>query len=438
MRASAPCWQARNPAVLCVPVVSVLEVADLAFGYTSAALFQGVTFRLNAGERAALIAPNGAGKSTLLRLIAGEMQADRGSVLVAKEARGRLLPAKPRDRLERQRDGRADERLLRSGGVAPRALRGPARRRVGERKRIWSGSARSWIGTTQPVPTAFEQRVSAIATRLGFGRGLRATRAEPVRRRARAAPARCRAGHRARSLAARRADEPPRSRHHPLARGLALRAEERGPDRVPRPRLSRRRLSDDAGARAHHVARLSARLHRVPRGARRGSRARAQAGRRAGGVRGQDRGLHPQEHRGPEDQAGPVAAQDAGQARACRASGGRVGARRARALSLRRSAAHRRHRARGQGARRGARRAALFDDVDLLVRRGDRIGIVGPNGSGKTTLLEALGRARRRPKTEATSRRGTNLREGYFDQHLGSLDPSDRARSRRSAASAAI
>ena len=42
----------------------------------------------------------------------------------------------------------------------------------------------------------------------------------------------------------------------------------------------------------------------------------------------------------------------------------------------------------GLGAERGGR--VLFAGVDLLVRRGERIGIVGPNGSGKTTLLKLL------------------------------------------------
>jgi ATP-binding cassette subfamily F protein 3 len=76
--------------------------------------------------------------------------------------------------------------------------------------------------------------------------------------------------------------------------------------------------------------------------------------------------------------------------------------------------------AKGLGATRGDRR--LFDGVDLLVRRGERIGVVGPNGSGKTTLLKLLA-GRGLPDDEGAVRRGTNLVEGYFDQHLGSLDP---------------
>ncbi len=76
--------------------------------------------------------------------------------------------------------------------------------------------------------------------------------------------------------------------------------------------------------------------------------------------------------------------------------------------------------AKGLGATRGGR--SLFAGVDLLVRRGERIGIVGPNGSGTTTLLKLL--AGRGPAEDVgTVRRGTNLQDGYFDQHLGDVDP---------------
>ena len=65
--------------------MTVLQVADLGFGYDARKLFDGVTFSLALGERAALVAPNGAGKSTLLRLVTGELTPDEGSVVVAKE-----------------------------------------------------------------------------------------------------------------------------------------------------------------------------------------------------------------------------------------------------------------------------------------------------------------------------------------------------------------
>jgi ATP-binding cassette, subfamily F, member 3 len=76
--------------------------------------------------------------------------------------------------------------------------------------------------------------------------------------------------------------------------------------------------------------------------------------------------------------------------------------------------------ARGLGAQRGER--TLFEGVDLLVRRGDRIGIVGPNGAGKTTLLKIIS-GQGSPDDAGEVRRGTNLDDGYFDQNLGTLDP---------------
>ena len=64
--------------------MSLLEVSNLSFGYSAERLFQGVNIRLEMGERAGLVAPNGAGKSTLLRVIAGELDADEGSVTLKK------------------------------------------------------------------------------------------------------------------------------------------------------------------------------------------------------------------------------------------------------------------------------------------------------------------------------------------------------------------
>jgi len=63
----------------------------------------------------------------------------------------------------------------------------------------------------------------------------------------------------------------------------------------------------------------------------------------------------------------------------------------------------------------------LWKDIELEIRRGERLGIIGPNGSGKTTLLEVL--LGRRDADAGDIRWGANLNIGYYDQRLGDLDP---------------
>ena len=63
----------------------------------------------------------------------------------------------------------------------------------------------------------------------------------------------------------------------------------------------------------------------------------------------------------------------------------------------------------------------IVADFSIRIRRGDRIGIVGPNGSGKTTLLNLLTGA---VKPDAgTVRLGANLVMATLDQQRESLDP---------------
>ena len=58
-------------------------------------LFEGVSFKLEVGDRMTLSGRNGAGKSTLLRLLAGEGQADSGSISFQKSARIALHDQRP-------------------------------------------------------------------------------------------------------------------------------------------------------------------------------------------------------------------------------------------------------------------------------------------------------------------------------------------------------
>ena len=68
----------------------------------------------------------------------------------------------------------------------------------------------------------------------------------------------------------------------------------------------------------------------------------------------------------------------------------------------------------------------LVEGLNLALRPGDRIGIVGPNGCGKTTLLLAV-----LEKLEASSGkivRGANTKIGYLDQARSELDGNETVR----------
>ncbi len=64
----------------------------------------------------------------------------------------------------------------------------------------------------------------------------------------------------------------------------------------------------------------------------------------------------------------------------------------------------------------------LLEDIDLMIRRGERYSIVGPNGSGKSTLLKTL--AGRLDPSGGDLNYGHNIQVGYYDQTLGDLNPS--------------
>ena len=57
----------------------------------------------------------------------------------------------------------------------------------------------------------------------------------------------------------------------------------------------------------------------------------------------------------------------------------------------------------------------VFPGVDLTVRRGEKIGIIGVNGAGKTTLLRMI--AGELPHDGGTIRVGNGVEVGYYAQH---------------------
>ena len=56
----------------------------------------------------------------------------------------------------------------------------------------------------------------------------------------------------------------------------------------------------------------------------------------------------------------------------------------------------------------------LFSNVDMLIKKGEKVFLLGPNGCGKTTLLKIL--MGDYEQTEGSYKIGANIHIGYYDQ----------------------
>jgi ATP-binding cassette subfamily F protein 3 len=70
----------------------LLQIDGITLHFGERALFDDISTIVNPGERIGLVGPNGAGKSTLLKIIAGEQQADSGSVSMSNDDTVGYLP----------------------------------------------------------------------------------------------------------------------------------------------------------------------------------------------------------------------------------------------------------------------------------------------------------------------------------------------------------
>jgi len=402
--------------------MTVLQVADLRFGYAGDVLFENVTFALAIGERAALVAPNGAGKSTLLRLIAHELEPDQGTAVVKKEikvgyyrqshevsAQGDVLgaflsafgdvvelrealhlaqhaaasgEAAALDDLARITDqyhlARGDELerevsiLAHKLGFAEKDLDRPvASLSGGERGRLTLGI----VLATQPDLLMLDEPTNhldldTIAWLESWLVGYRGAVLVVSHDRAfldNTCPRTIELGSRGVRVYPLRYSDYAVARESDLERERAV--VERQQSMIAKTEdFIRKNIAGQKTKQAQSRRKMLDKLDRIER---------------------------------PED-VWQIA--------------DRIAFRFAPALRTGDIVLE----CKDVGASRGGR--VLFEGVEILIRRGERIGIVGPNGSGKTTLLKILS-SRGAPDDDGAIRRGTNLQEGYFDQHLGDVDP---------------
>lgn len=360
--------------------MALLEFRDLSLAFGGAPLLDGVNLRLEPGERACVIGRNGAGKSTLLKVAAGLHAPDRGERYLAKGARAALLPQD-----------------------VPRDLSGTVRQAVA------AGAATSddWQVDLEVdrVLAEVELDGDAAADELSAGQTRRLLLA--------------------RALVGRPdlllLDEPTNHLDIPSILWLEdLLRRWQGTllfvthDRDFTRRFAQRIIEVDRGNLLDWTCDFDTWVER------------------------KDALLQAEEERHREFDK-QLAQEEAWIRRGIKARRTRNEGRVRRLEAMRQERAQRRYRAgevklqgneaertgkivaeaRGLSLSRGGK--TLFQDLDLAVMRGDRIGVIGPNGAGKTSLLQVL--LGELAADSGTVRQGTNLQVAYFDQLRRTLDP---------------
>jgi ATP-binding cassette subfamily F protein 3 len=404
--------------------MTVLQVADVRFGFGGDTLFEGVTFTLAIGERAALVAPNGAGKSTLLRIVAGEIESDAGSAVIKKETTVGYY------RQSHEIDSRGDVlSALLSGYGDVLALR----EKLAEAQReVAAGDAAALERLARVTDEyhvtggdAIEHEVAAIAHKLGF---TDADLARPVESLSGGERGRLRLG----VVLAQKPellllDEPTNHLDLDTIGWLeSYLASYRGAVLVV---SHDRAFLDDTCSQTLELGRKGLRVYPLRYTDYAVAREEDLARERAVLERQQDFIDKTQAFIQKN-----IAGQKTKQAQSRRKMLEKLDRlerpedvwKVAEKMSVRFAPAARSGDivldAKDLGASRGGR--VLFEGVELLIRRGERIGVVGPNGSGKTTLLNIIaGKSR----DDGNVKRGTNLQDGYFDQHLGQVNPANTA-----------
>ncbi len=82
----------------------VLEVSEVSKSFGNKEVLKNISFRIERGEKVALVGVNGAGKSTLAKIIAGELEADSGSVKLGNDVEMSYFAQHQTDTLDKTND----------------------------------------------------------------------------------------------------------------------------------------------------------------------------------------------------------------------------------------------------------------------------------------------------------------------------------------------
>ena len=78
--------------------MSLVSLQDVQIGFRGPLLLDGVSCQIHEKQRIGLLGRNGAGKTTLMRMLCGQIEPDKGEIVVAPQAGISWLPQEvPRD-----------------------------------------------------------------------------------------------------------------------------------------------------------------------------------------------------------------------------------------------------------------------------------------------------------------------------------------------------
>ena len=70
----------------------MIDISDISLQFGGKYLFQNVSYKINSGDKVALVGANGSGKSSLLKILFGQLQPENGTISKQKRTSIGYLP----------------------------------------------------------------------------------------------------------------------------------------------------------------------------------------------------------------------------------------------------------------------------------------------------------------------------------------------------------